>query len=998
MFHRCRYAAIALFIALSSLVSFANAQSPQVLVEDIEIRGNRRIPRETILYSIQSKPGDQYSEALARRDFEATINLGAFDPMKARLLVEDGPRGGKIIIFEVREYPLIRDMQYRHLKAATESEVLTRLKERHVGISKESAFDPLKAHSARKVLKELLAEKGYPEAKVEIEVEEISVTAVAVIFDVEEGERVRVKEIEFTGERDGFSQRRLKSAMQLVKEAGLFTMFSSKDIYFKDKLQDDLERVRFFLGTKGYLQAKIGEPEVAPDGVASNGFPLPIPMLRKTGPGLKISIPVEVGRRYKITKVEEKGVTIFQKGIVVAVSRLKPGDYVDAKKIQENVFKGVKDLYGTQGYIQASVDFVPKFNDTSPEEGEIEITLEVDEGRQFSLRRLEFIGNTATRDHVLRREVVLNEGDPYNKRYWDLSVLRLNQLGLFEEVKDKDAITRTNDRDQTLDIDLQVKEKGRQQITMNGGVSGYAGSFFGIGYSTNNLLGYGQTVSLDVSGGSRQLSASLGYSVPYVFGKPISLGVQLFAQRQQYFGNSYSTFSNYYSTYDQSQVDLDSLFTQEVAGGTVTASAPLAVLTKRFRQYSNFTRFGLSYSLTTSRIKDPKVNTDSDTSNDIPVTYSQPRIVTSRVTPNIFYNTLNAAVDPTNGQSLFLGMSVSGGILGGDVKTISPSLEYKFFRTVANKESSRAHVIGMRLSLGHVRTFGKLSDALVDTKSLGFIGGIPITERYFLGGENDVRGYNVYSISPVSKYDYFRSTRNVAAKTLNSAGELEDVADASIHSSVLRAFTFEAPENGCGEVKSAGCNVNGVVRKDSDGNEVPFYTAVGGDTRLLFNFEYRIPIAGPVSLAAFTDVGTVFNLRKYRDQIVTSNYTEQTITPTGVIVNSSGTVATRDELDSAVASSAGLTSDGLPAGFRRIYLTGDSRSYNLLRISQNSTNLIDSLRASVGMELRVQVPVVNVPFRLIFAYNPNANPDITNPKILSLEKRTLIKFSVGRTF
>ena len=284
------------------------------------------------------------------------------------------------------------------------------------------------------------------------------------------------------------------------------------------------------------------------------------------------------GPPLQITKVEEKGVTIFQQGVVAAVSRLKAGDYVNAKLIQENVFKGVKDLYGTQGYIQASIDFIPKFTDTSEEEGEIEITLEVDEGRQFSLRRLEFIGNSATRDHVLRREVILNEGDPYNKRYWDLSILRLNQLGLFEEVKEKDAITRTNDRDQTLEIDLQVKERGRQQITINGGVSGFAGSFFGIGYSTNNLLGYGQTLSFDVSGGNRQLAASIGYNVPYLFGKPVSLGFQLFAQRQQYFGNSYNTFSNFYSTGNLSQVELDSLFTQEVAGGTVSMSAPLSGL------------------------------------------------------------------------------------------------------------------------------------------------------------------------------------------------------------------------------------------------------------------------------------------------------------------------------------------------------------------------------------------------------------------------------------
>ncbi|MFN8002855.1 MAG: POTRA domain-containing protein [Acidobacteriota bacterium] len=164
--------------------------------------------------------------------------------------------------------------------------------------------------------------------------------------------------------------------------------------------------MRFFLGSKGYLQAKIGEPQVEPAGNVSGG--LPLPLLRKTGPGLKVAIPIEVGRRYKISKVEEKGVTIFQPGIISAVSGLRVGEYVDAKKIQENVFKGIKDVYGTQGYIQASVDFIPKFTDKTAEEGDVEITLEVDEGRQFSLRRLEFIGNTNTRDVVLRREVLLN--------------------------------------------------------------------------------------------------------------------------------------------------------------------------------------------------------------------------------------------------------------------------------------------------------------------------------------------------------------------------------------------------------------------------------------------------------------------------------------------------------------------------------------------------------------------------------------------------------------
>jgi outer membrane protein insertion porin family len=875
-----------LFSLITLLFTFttaspALAQGSEALIGEIEFRGNRRIPRETLLYAVQSKPGDIYREEAIRRDLVAIVNLDFINPMSVRLFVADRPRGGKVIIFDLREYPLIREIKYLNLKAATESEVLARFKDRRVAIGKETQFDPHKVFDARNVLKELLAEKGYPEAEIEIRVEEISATAVALNFEVKEGPRVRIREIEFVGQRDGFSQRQLRSSMKLVKEAGLFATFTSKDIYSREKLIEDLERVRFFLGTKGFLQAKVGEPVVARKGEFSTGVPLPVRGMRKKGPGLKITIPIEVGRRYRISNVDEKGVTIFQPGTVTEVSGLKVGEIVDARKIQENVFKGIKNLYGTHGYIQAEVNFIPRFIDSSPEEGEIEIMLEVDEGRQFTLRRLEFIGNTATRDRVLRREVLINEGETYNKRSWDLSLLRLNQLGLFEEIKETDALARTNDRDQSVDIDLQVKERGRQQIHFDGGISGYAGSFFGINYSNNNLLGYGQTLAASFSGGNRLLTASLGYTEPYLFGKPIRLSMELFAQRQKYFGDGFSLFNSYYNP-DIS--DLDSLFTQNSAGGSIGLSAPLQQFTRRFGRFSQFSRVGISYSLAASSVEEPQVNRDNDTSNDIAVNYSYPRILTSRITPHLFYSTLNSTIDPTRGQSLYLGLSLSGGLLGGDINTITPALEYKLFTPVVKGESDKPHVFGMRFSFGHVRTFGRLSDKLINTQSLGFIGGIPITDRYFLGGENEVRGYNAYSISPVSRYDTDSSS--------------------------------------------------------SKDNKTPTYVATGGDTRLLLNMEYRMPIAGPLSLAWFMDAGAVFNLRKYEDQVISSK---------------------------------------------------------ILRLSEKES-IARSMRASVGVELRVQVPIINVPFRLIFAYNPNANPDITDPRVLSRERRTVIRFSIGRTF
>jgi outer membrane protein insertion porin family len=157
-------AVILLFLLILGIPASAQVAQPgqESFVEDVEIRGNRRIPRESILYYVQSKQQDRFDLSLAQRDLQSIIQMGLFDPLATKLFIEDGPRGGKIIIFQVKEYPIIRDIQYRGLKSATESEILTRFKERRVQVSKESQFDPAKTNGARLVLRELLAEKAIP--------------------------------------------------------------------------------------------------------------------------------------------------------------------------------------------------------------------------------------------------------------------------------------------------------------------------------------------------------------------------------------------------------------------------------------------------------------------------------------------------------------------------------------------------------------------------------------------------------------------------------------------------------------------------------------------------------------------------------------------------------------------------------------------------------------------------------------------------------------------
>lgn len=976
-------------ILLFSFPTFAQQPASQdVLVEDVEFRGNRRIPKDTLQYSIQTKKDDRYNPDQVRRDFESVLNLGFFDPLRSKVYEADGPKGGKIIIFEVKEYPIIRDLQYRGMKSVTESEMFTKFKERRVSVTKETQFDPGKINGARLVLREALAEKGHPDAKVDIEIEEINQTSIALIFNVEEGPRVRIKEILFTGAGDKFSQRRLRGAMKVVKESGLIASFQSKDIYFKPKLEYDLENVRQFLGSKGYLNARYGEPEVQRIEKAVSGFPI----FSKKGPGLKITVPIEVGRRYKIKSVKEEGVTLFPAGFISLASGLRAGEYANAETIRKGIYEkdGIKGAYGDRGYINASAELEPEFTDTTPEEGEVAFTLRVEEGKQYTLRRLEFIGNTNTRDRVMRREIAINEGDPYSKRYWDFSIQRLNQLGLFEEIKEKDAITRTNDRDQTVDIDLQVKERGRQSINLSGGVSGFYGSFFGLSYSTNNLLGYGETVEVSLQGGNRQQLFSVGFTEPYFLGKNISMGVSLFLSKYQFVGNGFY-FNNaallQSSLFGTSSLDADTLFTQSTAGGTVNFSAPFFVFgAKRFPKLARFARLGLSYTLSTNKTEDPKVNTDADPKNDIPVTFSQPKILTSRISPYFLYNTLNSFLDPTRGMSLQANLQLSGGPLGGDVNVFSPTVDFKYFIPVFRRNTEKPHVIGMRFLGQHAMAFGKR----FDSNSLAFVGGVPIYERFFLGGEYDIRGYNIRSISPVARIDSFLSTRNVKAQIVDptDSTKLIDAPTGYVANGVLRQFTYEAPEGNCTETPSTNCNV---ARNPGYANG--FFTPIGGDTSLVYNLEYRVPIISALSVAAFADVGTVFNLRKFKtDQLTVSNFVNQVIA-NGVLLNPSGRVATAEEL-----ANAAQPGGGTPPGFRQVSLVGDSRSYDLIRLSRNTDRIFSDVRASLGAEIRVQVPMLNVPFRLIFAYNPNARTDPFDPKTLYLERRTAIRFAVGRTF
>ncbi|HSQ25417.1 MAG TPA: outer membrane protein assembly factor BamA, partial [Pyrinomonadaceae bacterium] len=535
-------AAFSLIIGTAFFPATVRAQQPQQqqrVVEDVDIQGNRRLRKDDILYYVQTRAGDTYSEAQVARDLQAILSLGFFDKVGTRVYTEEAPRGGLRVIFEVHELPIIRDIQFEGLKSVAESDVLKTFRERRVGISKEAILDPVKLKNAERVLKELLAAKGHPNAVVTGNVEEVSRTSSAITFVINEGERVRVAEIRFEGSKV-FKSGELRGQMKYVKEAGLISRFKELDILDRQKLDYDLHLVDNYMKSKGYLQARHGEPRIEGLGRKRTGFPiLPLPFISSVDDTLRINVPIIDGKVYRVGDVKIEGNSIFSEQVIRAFIGLQKGIVANGEQLSKGLYENLKKAYGVQGFIQYTAEVTPTFKDNpaNPNEGIADFDISIDEGKQFTLRRLEFTGNTFTRDYVLRREVLMNEGDIYNQNYFEFSVTRLNQLGYFNPIdKDKDADFRTNEEEGLVDVTVKVQEKGRQQISFNGGVSGIGGSFFGLEYSTNNLFGRGEVLSINLAAGNRQRSFQFSFTEPYIRNRPITAGFTVFAYSQQFFG------------------------------------------------------------------------------------------------------------------------------------------------------------------------------------------------------------------------------------------------------------------------------------------------------------------------------------------------------------------------------------------------------------------------------------------------------------------------------
>ena len=250
--------------------------------------------------------------------------------------------------------------------------------------------------------------------------------------------------------------------------------------------------------------------------------------------------------------------------------------------------KGLDNLrkaYGTLGYINFTAVPTPRVDDAKHL---VFLDVDIDEGKPFYVSRIEFQGNTITRDRVIRRELLLEEGQVYNSNLWEASILRLNQLDYFDTLKvDADSELHQDADNGTVSLLLKVHEKGKNSIGLNGGVSGLAGAFLGLNYQTNNFLGLGETLSVQANLGNLSRTFLFGFNEPYLRNRPLSVGFQIFSNKYDYnSARNYANVTGVSTNLTSAQQSLVQNYNQSSTGLNFSVSYPLR---------RSFKRVGITY-------------------------------------------------------------------------------------------------------------------------------------------------------------------------------------------------------------------------------------------------------------------------------------------------------------------------------------------------------------------------------------------------------------------
>jgi len=662
----------------------------QEIIDRIEIVGNDRVTRETVLYYVTARAGDLYDEEQLRNDFRVLWTTGFFSDIRMERL--PGPRGIVIRII-VKESPVIRSVAYKTGKKVKEEDITNKLKEKDEYLLPYSYYSAYKIQRIRTTIEDLLSEKGLMAAKVDVVETPKGKNEIDVEFRIDEGPKIRVGDVVFEGPTK-IPASFLENAMSSNRSHNLLSWLAGKDVYKQNKIEEELANIKKKFQEYGYMEAAIGEPRLE-EFTRRTVFPF-----FKKQKMMRLVVPVRPGYLYRVGEVSIEGAKAVAPAYLKTMIGFQTGD-VYSTKGREKVVEKIGELYRDGGFLYSQVMPVESLD---PKNKIVNVTFNIHEGDICYLNRLEFKGNVYTKDKVIRREMFLREGDRFSFAAFKNSLLRMRQLGLVDLEGDPD-IRPTPEDPARFDVTVDVKELQRNNIQFTAGYSGYEGAFVALSYETVNFLGAGENLNITFQHGKRIKNYLFGFQEPYIFDYPLSLGF-----------NIYNRYIILPYLYDRKGKGVDLLLGARLFG---------------------YVRANLTYTFEDVEIKLPSEGGEQYTSyyeyySSYMSYYGMGTHKISSLSPSVYYSTVDSPLTPSRGTMLLAALKYAGSFLGGEIDLYRPRLEFTHWQPIIAK-----HSLGVHVEYEFIRPLGDTVD-------------VPFWEKIYLGGERNIRGYEIYSIGPRS--------------------------------------------------------------------------------------------------------------------------------------------------------------------------------------------------------------------------------------------------------
>ena len=652
-------------------------------------------------------PFDANLERELMADFDRLWETGFLTDLAIEVVDDPYPNGveGKRVIFLLEERERVRTVRFEGASAYDRGEIDEALESTGVELRMDTRIGQGVIRRVEEVLRQMYAEKGFQFADISHEMTPMAggPKIVQLTFNIDAGPKVEVTEISFIG-NDAMSDGALKRQMTNTKERWFLSFITGRGTYRPFGYEQDAEAIVAHYRANGYIDAQVGQPELEYLATPAEAESRPV----------RLRIPIFEGPRYRVGSLDFEGDEVMRREVLEELfNEVQPGNFYSDSVVRD-AFEVARELYGSIGYYEMTAfPEEVRRSETEPEglpteiDGDpvVDVTLHFQEGEQYFVNRINFVGNSTTHDEVIRREVNLVERGVFNTEALRSSVRRINQLGYFEPLDEENAIQvdKRPGFDNEVDLTLEVAEANMNQLTFGAGASQFDGFFLQLSFQTTNFLGRGESLTLSAQTGERIKNYNVGFTEPFLFGKPITGGFNVYRRDIRFINQ----------------------FTQSSIGATTSLG---------FR-VGNWSQMFVAYSYEETKVtelnplfQDPRLLRFNPFLQDALLIGQGGARTISSVTPSFVLNTVDHPIFPSTGKSYRTAMEVAG--FGGNTKFLKPTAEVTmYFR------QTRMLSFGFRARGEYIWPYG-------DTQTL------PIFELLTLGGEFSLRGFDIRSVGP----------------------------------------------------------------------------------------------------------------------------------------------------------------------------------------------------------------------------------------------------------